>query len=497
MPAIAYFAVFSAVLLPAALYFYQAYKEQGNIKDISDFFPLKRSISSGEYRSTTVAAGMSLATVIISLLNLSPLMGITLMVSVVSYALSFLILYPCVNKIMTANPDNDTIQTFLGKAYKSPAVRHSALIFSLIGYLSIFSMELLVGVTVLEPFLGEKVLFFSFIYLIFIIIYSLMSGYRAIIITDKWQLRFIILSLASLLLFAILETSNSASDIHLPEIFRQISHSWVPVWPFIIGIVCMNLPAPISDPGTWQRLCSTRKPTEAKRGLLQIAPLFAVLWAVIVLFGCYYGRIAQINNNFDPASQSLISATLTTLSTNGILYIILLTAFVLGMFSAMISTADSLLIITGQIIAIDFMGLKKDQVDCNDGGILKRARIAMLFIAIISFVIFTIFKLIKFDVVQLVFAIYGAQLAMFPSVVVALFLGKKINISKARVAATLSVFSGFVAGWSSALYGKLTGSSNWLYNAPVSALVVSFIPFIVFFAIKFISRKDKRRKDDR
>lgn len=91
MPAIAYFAVFSAILLPAALYFYQAYKEQRNIKDISDFFPLKRSISSREYRSTTVAAGMSLATVIISLLNLSPLMGITLLVPVISYALSFLV----------------------------------------------------------------------------------------------------------------------------------------------------------------------------------------------------------------------------------------------------------------------------------------------------------------------------------------------------------------------------------------------------------------------
>jgi len=123
MPLSSVLVVSGAILLPAVLYFYQAVKEKRKIADIRDFFPLKRSISTAEYRSTTVAAGMSLATVIIAFVNLAPFLGLTLFVSVASYALSFLILYPCVTRIMGANPDNDSIQTFLGKTYKSPAVR--------------------------------------------------------------------------------------------------------------------------------------------------------------------------------------------------------------------------------------------------------------------------------------------------------------------------------------------------------------------------------------
>ena len=146
-----YVAVFSAVLLPAIIYFVQAYREQKNVLDIRDFFPLKRTISTGEYRSTTIAAGMSLATVIIAFINLAPLMGLTLFVPVVSYSISFLILYICVPRIMEANPTNDTIQAYLGKSYSSSSVKYIALFFSIIGYISIFSMELLVGVNVDIP----------------------------------------------------------------------------------------------------------------------------------------------------------------------------------------------------------------------------------------------------------------------------------------------------------------------------------------------------------
>ena len=98
----AYIAVFGAVLIPAFLYFGLAYRERQNILDIRDFFPLKRSISTGEYRSTTIAAGMSLATVIIAFINLAPFLGITLFVSVISYSASFLLLYRIViKKVLT------------------------------------------------------------------------------------------------------------------------------------------------------------------------------------------------------------------------------------------------------------------------------------------------------------------------------------------------------------------------------------------------------------
>lgn len=481
MRAFSFWVVIGAVLLPAILYFIQAWREEKNISDIADFFPLRRRISSGEYRSTTLAAGMSLATVIIAFVNLAPMLGITLFVSVLSFAFSFLVLYPCVGRIMDSNPRNDTIQTFLGKAYDSIHVRYIALFFSLIGYISIFSMELLVGVTVLEPFLGDNVLVFALLYLVFIIVYSLMSGYRAIIATDKWQLRFIIASIVAILLFAVSQLHTAEGEISNAQIFGKITGSWVTSWPFIIGIIIMNLPAPISDAGTWQRLCSTRDKKTAKKGLLQVVPLFAVLWAAFVLIGCYYNQIAITSYGFDPTKGSLVASIMTSLGSGDWWYMLLLFVFTLGLFSAMISTADSLLIVAGQILSIDILGLQPKRA--NVANTMKKARIAVAAIALLSFTIFTIFKLIDFNVVQLVFAIYGAQLAMFPAVFAALFLRSRIDLTGARWAAMLSVLAGFVGGWGSAIYGKMSGNANWLYNAPVTALTTSALIFILFAVI--------------
>jgi len=483
MNELTYIAVFSAVLLPAILYFIQAVREQKNIKNIRDFFPLNRSISTGEYRSSTVAAGMSLATVIIAFINLAPFLGITLFVSVISYSASFLILYMCVNRIMEANPTNDTIQAYLGKSYGSSNVKYIALFFSLVGYLSIFSMELLVGVTVLQPFLGEWILIFAFLYLVFIIIYSLIGGYRAIIATDRWQLRFILISLFSLLVLAIVGTTN-APNVSVTAIVTNISNSWVPIWAFIIGITAMNLPAPISDAGTWQRLCSTQDAQSAKRGLLQVAPFFAVLWAFLILFACYYGYVAT-SQGFDASQGSLITYIMNTLASSGLLFTILLFFLVLGLFSAMISTADSILIVAGQMFSIDILKLSSDCTEPQEG--MRTARIAIAAIAVLSFLIFIILHFLKFDVIQLVFAIYGAQLAMFPAVFFALFFAKKIKLQRASLAAGASILVGFIGGWSSAIYGKYSGDVNWLYNAPVTALVSGMVVFIILAIPAIIS----------
>ena len=176
-----------------------------------------------------------------------------------------------------------------------------------------------------------------------------------------------------------------------------------------------------------------------------------------------------------------------SLGSGGLVFVMLLFLFLLGLFSAMISTADSLLVVAGQIFSIDI--LKLDPEDTRPHLVMQKARIAMASIAIISFVIFMAFQLLQFDVVQLVFAIYGAQLAMFPAVFFALFFSKRFELSRARLSAVASIFCGFAGGWASALYGKLSGVLNWLYYAPVTALLSGMAVFIVLSVPVFLSRQ--------
>ena len=158
----------------------------------------------------------------------------------------------------------------------------------------------------------------------------------------------------------------------------------------------------------------------------------------------------------------------------------------LGLFAAMITTADSLLLVAAQMLSIDV--LKLQSRDESEEKKINRARAILASIAVVSFSLFVLFKTIKFDVVQLIFSIYGANLALFPSVLAALFLGGRLNLPKSAIAATLSVVAGFSSAWISAIYGKLSGDMGWLYNAPVVALVASCAAFILFSGRAWITQ---------
>lgn len=469
--------VFLAILLPAILYVWLAVRERKHVHSIYDFFPLTRFLDGEKYGRSTAAAGVSLATVILTLVNLAPVMGISLLVTITSYAFSFYILYLCAPTILRANPDNDTVQAFLGKTYGSNHLRNIALLFTFIGYISIFSMELLVGVTVLQPFLGERILVFSLLYLIFIIVYSLISGFRAVVATEQWQIRFIVASVFVLIVFLTTLWFGHSNSASFSEITRRVVSSWHAPWVFCLGIVTMNLPAPISDSGTWQRLCSTSSETEAKKGLLRAIPLFVIIWGTLIIFSCYIAQVAIGTGLFDSNNSTLMTFIVSSLASNGPLNLLLLFVFMLGLFAAMITTADSLLLVAAQMLSIDFLKLhESNQAEADS---IKKARMVLTAIALMSFVIFAVFHLIKFDVVQLIFAIYGAQLALFPSVATALFLQRRINCRKAWFAGTASILGGFCGAWASALYGKFSGNADWLYNAPVIALLTSAILLFV------------------
>ena len=470
--------VFAAILLPAVLYFWLALRERPNVKSIRDFFPLTRFLEGEEYGRSTAAAGVSLATVILTLVNLSPIFGISLLVTIFSYALSFVVLYFCARRILRANPRNETVQSFLGRTYESQTVRNVALLFSFVGYISIFSMELIVGVTVLQPFLGEQVLAFSVVYLVFIIAYSIISGFRAIVATEQWQIRFIIAAVLVLVAFLGLMWSNVNPTPSFIEITKSVWSSWNAPWVFLFGIAVMNLPAPISDSGTWQRLCSTASETDARRGLLKAIPMFILIWGTLIVFGCYIAQVAITSGSFDPRTTTLMTHLVATLASGGLLSLILLFVLMLGLFAAMITTADSLLIVAAQMFAIDLLKLDADEI--KPANAISRARLTLALIALASFALFVLFHFLKFDVVQLIFAIYGAQLAMFPPVAAALFLDKRMDFRRASLAAILALVGGFTGAWAAAFYGKYGGNPNWLYNAPVVALLGSSLLFLLF-----------------
>lgn len=479
MPITASILVYAAVLLPCLLYVWLAMRERPNVKSLADFFPLTRHLESGTYSRSTVSAGVSLATVILALVNLAPFLGLSLLVTIASYAGSFVILRWGAGAILKANPANDTLQGWLGCAYGSQTVKFTALLFSFIGYVSIFSMELLVGVTVLEPFLGHSVVAFAFLYLLFIIAYSLISGFRAIVATEQWQFRFVVAAVFVLVALVPLLFFGGDKALPLGTVMGALFRKWNAPVAFVLGIVCMNLPAPFADAATWQRLCATRSIDDARRGLARAIPWFVIIWGGLILCASMISGIAVQSGSFDPAKGTLMTFIVSTLAQGGSLHLCLLFLFILGLFSAMITTADSLLLVSAQMYTQDLCGIHPEPQREKDLRGMRVARASLAVIALVSFMLFSLFQWLKFDVVQLIFAIYGAHIALFPAVIAALYFKTWLDIGKAAPAAWISTAAGFVFGWGAAIYGKQSGALNWMYNAPAVSLIVSVTMFVV------------------
>ena len=467
--------VLAAILLPAALYLGLAVRENKRGLKISTFYPLSRFLPGGEFGRSTAAAGVSLATVVLALINLAPTMGLGLLVTIASYSASFVILYFAAPAILRANKDNATLQSFLGTAYGSAAVRYTALVFCLVGYGSIFSMELIVGVSVLEPIYPDSVLLTATLFLLFIITYSAVGGFRAIVATEQWQIRAVLVAVISLALFAFMLWTESRPDV-ATRVASDVFSSWNVGWAFCLGIIVMNLPAPISDAATWQRLCATRSEADAQKGLKHAILLFTFIWGTLIVAGTFIATFAQQAGTFDPASQTLMSFIIATLASGDAFALALLFAFTLGLFAALITTADSLLLICAQLISLDMLKLRESGTSRQP---MLRARLVLVLIGLASFALFVLFRWLELDVVSLVFAIYGAQLALFPAAAAALLGSKLGRWRPGGTGAILSIAGGFAAAWASALFGRFGTDPNWLYNAPAVGLATSLLLLIV------------------
>lgn len=486
MPTVATVLVFAAILLPCVLYVSLALRERPRVKSLADFFPLTRHLDGVVYSRSTVSAGVSLATVILTLVNLAPFLGLSLSVTIASYALSFLVLRWGAAAILRANPSNDTLQGWLGSSYSSSTLRYTALLFSFIGYVSIFSMELLVGVTVLEPFLGRGVTAFAFVYLLFMIAYSVISGFRAIVATEQWQFRFVIAAVLVLVALVPLLAFGSGKSVAIGGIAIGLFEKWNAPWSFVLGIICMNVPAPFADAATWQRLCATRSVQDARRGLGRAIPWFILIWGGLIVCASLISGIATQSGAFDSSKSSLMTFLISSLANGGPLHLGLLFLFMLGLFSAMITTADSLLLVSAQMYTQDLCRIFPESTPDARG--LRVARTSLVVIAVLSFGLFGMFQWMQFDVVQLIFAIYGAHIALFPAVIAALFLKERIELAKAAPAAWLSTACGFLSGWGLAIYGKSSGQMDWVYNAPAVSLVVAVVIFALVAAPSWQSR---------
>lgn len=438
-----------------------------------------------EFSASTVAVSVSLSTLIVAYFELAPSFGLWwLMWTVVTTALGIYFVRVFAKKIwarLSTYKNRPTIHEFLGTEYDSKNLTIIAAICTSIGFLGVFATELTVGGKFLAGLVTVIPQWLSVIIICLIgLTYTLLGGYRIVIVTDRismWAIWLFISSIAFFYIYYIGTHNNWHIDFQRlpPDI---LSIKWRDgLASFLLGIFLINVPFYVGDMSIWQRIAGAQEQKTVFKGLWSSVVNSALVWTALLLLAVFvYLVIVPVEG------ENPLITLLKTLGTGfGILGKALLFLSLFPLLMAMFSVASTQLTATLGALYEDIISKVKgvplsERVESVKE--LRTARIILIIAALGSFGIVEMLSLTGFSIADLVFAIFGSQLSLTPLVLFSLF-NKRQSISKLYPYAISAVVIGFLSGWTVAFVGKMIGDGNLVFISPVFSFGSSLLIMII------------------
>ena len=487
--------VLSALFLSLLIYLYIGLYYRKSINSISDIIPIIKNStasvdSSKEFSASTTATTISLATVIIAFFELAPGLGWWLLWPVVTTVMGLWLFSKLVKKIwdrMNRYDHRPSLHEFLGIEFNSKKVALVGSIFTVVGYLTAFAVELTVGsrfLASLIPNIPEWITIVAITSVAFI--YVSMGGFKATVVTDRVQMVFIWLLLGTLMIFYVYYVSTKGTAISfgsIPDNLKTISWS-SSLWPFILGILFMNLFVYISNMGLWQRIAGSNEPQTVVKGMWGSVYKTALSWGLFVVVTV--GAFMVVS----PIEGENLLITLIKAIDGSFIGKITIFTIVLGLYGAMLSTASTQLIAVSHTIYEDILAPIR-KIDMKTRLISKKelllSRKVLLISSIVSIGVVELLRFGGFSVADMAFAIYGASLSMTPAIILSLFWDRD-RLCKLSHFANWSIIIGFILAWGCAVYGRTVGIGNLVFLSPLVGFTSSII---VMFIGRFLMLKNR------
>jgi hypothetical protein len=205
---------------------------------------------------------------------------------------------------------------------------------------------------------------------------------------------------------------------------------------------------------------------------------------MLVVLACLTAALTRIDSHQNPLATLLHQLdSMGGLLLHGVIFFV-----VLGLYGAMFSTASTQLIAVAHTLQRDVLVESP-----TTGGFrhsIAASRSLVVGTALVAMAVVWLLTAAGFSIADLVFAIYGAQLGLFPAVLVALLLPRERLARLGRWTAA-AITAGFVSGWSAAILGKFTDRGTLVFLAPAVSLAASSL--IVAGAVLVTSVISKNR----
>lgn len=462
-------------------------------KRLSDHFPLNiegaeaRVASAGEFSAATVATTISLATVILAYTELASYMGTWLFWTVITTGAGIFVARLAARRIWrrlgVTVGYRPTLHDFLGSSFGSESLARAAALCTSLGFIGAFAVELTVGATFLKALVPSLPAVVALLLLATIGVgYTVLGGFRAVIITDQIQMRAIWVSIAALAVAVFLAAESSGGIgtalARLPAPMYDFSKR-EGLLSFLIGIFIINVPTYVADMSIWQRIGGAQDETTVTKGLTSSVIAAVISWSAFAALACALVAVVTVVPNENPLLTFLRTVGNSGTPVAASLFVVVIT----GLYAASLSTASTQLVASGHALHMDVVRGNRDRSTlANSADELGLARWLLLGVSAVSVGIVWALQSAGFSIADLVFAVYGAQLGLVPAVAIALMLPKERLQRLGRFAA-VAILAGFFAGWASAVYGKWVVDSNLVFLAPAASLFVSTIILTVGFLV--------------
>jgi Na+/proline symporter len=487
--------VITALLLSSAIYLYLGFALGKNNKTLGDLFPVvfgrnAKVNTVDEFSTSTVATTVSLATIVLAYFELAGYFGVWLLWTALTTSIGMIIVSWASKRIwskMSEYKHRPSMHEFIGVEFNSKSVSLIASACTSIGFLLIFATELVVGSRFLAGLVPAIPQWVTVIFLSAVgFVYTLFGGFRAVIKTDQLQMKFIwalIAVLGAFYIYYIFQNGGVQTNLDkIPAGILDFSPKQG-LGFFLLGIAIMNIPTHISNMAVWQRISGAHNPEIVEKGIRKSVWGVALSWGLLSLLACFAYMIVTPSNN-----QTLLTDLLIAISSSVIGKIVLFFV-VIGLYGAMLSTASTNLIVVGHTISEDIVAkFRKGSLDARldskkefyiSRGILVLATLMAIFLV-------EGLKYFGFSIADLVFAIYGGALALFPPILAALYSNRS-RLKTLSAHANAAVILGFLFGWGAAIYGKIIGDGNLIFLSPGFSILTSGL----ILSLGFIKNKYK------
>lgn len=397
----------------AAVFLLLAFQSVQKKSTVESYLLASRSANREDFGPSMVAASTSLATVVLFFLATAQTYGVALLFCGISYLAGQAVFL----HILTSNKiDTGELTTNTAFWFSLTGARRSSIFIAIMNittFAVIFFVELYVGSVIVEYYFPAasqwgKALAFTGISAL-VISYVRIGGMQAVLKSDAWQMRLMLVSVTALMGFAVLApATNEASGVTMQSLV-SFDADWKQVVLFCAWISVLNFTLPFTQLSSWQRIASTNSASEAWSGLIRSIPQFLAIWvlpvlAFVVLIAKGYS-FTDVTSLFDAMRHDAGGAEM-----------MLYPMVFIGFASALFSTADT------AMIAFMFASADTQFNDWTDSKKLRRrltlATIGMTAILVIVYIVAEA-KLATWFI-PIVFAIFGQLALIAPQMLYAL-----------------------------------------------------------------------------